>query len=29
LTPLEVTVPKRDDNKGYAKLVCVKSLNVR
>lgn len=28
LTPLEVTVPKRDDNKGYAKLVCVKSLNV-
>ena len=28
LTPLEVTVPKRDDNAGYAKLICVKSLNV-
>ena len=28
LTPLEVTVPKRDDNTGYAKLICVKSLNV-
>lgn len=28
LTPLEVTVPKRDDNMGYAKLICVKSLNV-
>lgn len=28
LTPLEVTVPKRDDNVGYAKLICVKSLNV-
>ncbi|XP_046655246.1 thioredoxin reductase 1, cytoplasmic-like isoform X2 [Daphnia pulicaria] len=27
LTPLEVTVPKRDDNEGYAKLICVKSLN--
>jgi len=27
LTPLEVTVPKRDDNTGYAKLICVKSLN--
>ncbi|KZS14998.1 thioredoxin reductase 1, cytoplasmic isoform X1 [Daphnia magna] len=27
LTPLEVTIPKRDDNEGYAKLICVKSLN--
>ncbi len=29
LTPLEVTVPKRDGNEGYAKLICVKSLDVR
>lgn len=28
LTPLEVTVAKRDENAGYAKLICVKSLNV-
>jgi len=27
LTPLEVTVAKRDENAGYAKLICVKSLN--
>lgn len=27
LTPLEVTVPKRDENTGYAKLICVKSQN--
>nr|QWA14832.1 thioredoxin reductase [Diaphanosoma celebensis] len=27
ITPLECTVPKRDDNAGYAKLICVKSLN--
>lgn len=27
LTPLEVTVPKRDGNEGYAKLICVKSLD--
>ena len=27
-TPLECTVPKRDENSGYAKLICVKSLNV-
>lgn len=27
ITPLEVTVPKRDENTSYAKLVCVKSLN--
>jgi len=27
MTPLEVTVPKRDENAGYAKLICVKSLN--
>jgi thioredoxin reductase (NADPH) len=28
LTPLEVAIPKRDDNEGYAKLICVKSLDV-
>ena len=28
LTPLEVTVAKRDENAGYAKLICVKSQNV-
>jgi len=27
LTPLEVTVAKRDENAGYAKLICVKSQN--
>ena len=28
VTPLEVTVAHRDDNASYAKLICVKSLNV-
>jgi len=27
--PLEFTVPKRDENKCYAKLICVKAENVR
>lgn len=26
--PLEVALPKRDENKSYCKLVCVKSENV-
>lgn len=27
--PLEAALPKRDENKSYCKLVCVKSKNVR
>ncbi|XP_065580611.1 thioredoxin reductase 1, cytoplasmic-like [Artemia franciscana] len=28
-TPLEYTLPKKGDNVGYAKLICIKSLNER